>query len=158
MINSQSSSSPPSDQHEFDSATEALSLGRRDDVSNWWCILPSSKSWLLCEIVSSTRYSGQQTRYLETSHFVMSKAKIFLATVNCQCLIMRIDANNVYAWSHSHIMRCTCMDIYAHQSCVQMHLFLVCRAKTIHAIHIDPGNKRQLAACTGIIHGRSLSI
>ena len=70
-------------------------------------------------------------------------------------LIMRIDAKNVYAWSHSHLLHCTLMDIYAHQSYVKMHLFLVCRATTIHAIHVAPDNQRWLAACTGIIRGRS---
>ena len=36
--------------------------------------------------------------------------------------------------------------------------FLVCRAMAIHAIHAASGNRRRLAACTGISRGRSLSI
>ena len=43
--------------------------------------------------------------------------------------------------AHSHQLRCTRMDIYAHQSCVKMHLILVCRATTFH------DNQRRLAAC-----------
>ena len=84
-----------------------------------------------------------------------NEAKIFLATVNCCRLIMRIDANNVYVWSHSYLLRCTRMDVYAHQSCIKMHLFSVCTATTIHVIHVVPGNQRRLAACKGIALGRS---
>ena len=75
-------------------------------------------------------------------------------------MIVRIDANDVYALSHSYLLHCTRMGINAHQSRVQMHLFvsLVCRAMAIHAIQAAPGNLRRLAACTGIIRGRSLSI
>ena len=64
--------------------------------------------------------------------------------------------HNVYVWWHSHQLRCTRMDIYVHQSCVKIHLLLVYRATTIHAIHVAPGNQCRLAARTGIIRGRSL--
>ena len=110
------------------------------------------------KLISSTREQNFQKcpalilRDLPLCH--ESEAKIFLATINCRRLILRIDGNNVYAWLHSYLLHCTRMDIYAHQSCVKMHLFLVCRATPTHAIHVAPANQRRLAACTGIIRGR----
>ena len=105
------------------------------------------------------RHVHTQTRYLKNLPLCHeSEAKIFLATVNCRHLIIAIAANNVYVWSHSHLLRCTRMDIYANQSCIKIHSFLVCRATTIHAIHVAPGNQRRLAARTGIICGRCLTV
>ena len=36
----------------------------------------------------------------------------------------------------THVLCCTHMDIYTHQSYVKMHSSLVCRATTIHAFHV----------------------
>ena len=85
-----------------------------------------------------------------------SEAKIFVATIQLWCLIVRIDMNNVHAWTVA--LASIVLDMYADRSCTEVHLFLVCRATAVDAIKAAPGNRRWLAACTGISCGRSLSI
>ena len=56
-----------------------------------------------------------------------------------------LKLKNVYVCLHLHLLRNKCMD-YTHISCVKFNLFFVCRAMTIHAIHVTAGNQHQLGA------------
>ena len=88
---------------------------------------------------------------METSYFDMRVKQHFPTLEHGHSIehCVRVVALNL------HLLQYAYMDVGMHMSLVKIHL--VCKATAIHAIHVAPGNRCQLATCTFIL-GKSVSI
>ena len=79
---------------------------------------------------------------------------IFITTRNFRHLIVCIDMNEC-----AYVVALASIALHGHISVLELRRNAsIFRATPIHAIQAAPGNQCRLAACVGIVCGKSLSI